>query len=90
MKLIHKSNGQEARVGDIVFDSAEIPHRLEFFREPHKPSSEGKCCVKALRAPLGTGLVLLEQYAREYYVGVFKLEWIDREDRKEWKDEAND
>lgn len=73
MKLIHKSTGLEAKIGDIVhFPSLVSPCRIAAFSPPHKPASEGRVTV----------LDWNNNYY-ERYVSVFGLKWIDREDRQE-------
>ena len=74
MKLVYKGTDTEVQVGDVIQfrDGAEAT--VTHFREPHKPSSEGKICVKA------TG----DQWSHEFYVGVIGAEWIEREDRVGW------
>lgn len=66
MKLVHKDTGKEVEVGDTVTSFRGDFATVRFFQKPHKPSSSGKFTT-------GGGF--------EYYVGVFGLEWIDREDR---------
>jgi len=66
MKLVYDNNGKEVKVGDKVNDMT-----VEYFRKPHKSSSEGHVSVS-------------EQYVdgqREYYVSVIGATWIEREDR---------
>lgn len=75
MKLINRLTGQEVKVGDTVYDVRDgDEYTVDFFREPHKACSEGKISVKQTGA---------EEYfsSMEYYVSVFGLEWIEREDR---------
>ena len=67
MKLVYKDRpAVEVKIGDVVFLDGEMRRKVEYFRTPHKPSSEGK--------------VTLDNGA-EYYVSVIGAEWIEREDR---------
>jgi len=73
MRLIYKGNGNEVKIGDLVRIGNE-DHVVTFFREPHKPSSSGKVCIRWVnddRSLLGN----------EYYVGVIDAVWIEREDQ---------
>lgn len=67
MKLVYKKTGEPVKVGDPV-EVNGVATTVSYFREPHKPSSEGK--------------VSLESGA-EYYVSIIGAEWIGREDRIE-------
>ena len=75
MRLVYESNGREVKVGDLVKTFRGDRVVVTFFREPHKPSSSGKVCVK--RASLAR-----QESEREYGVGVIGAKWIDREDQK--------
>lgn len=71
MKLIHLATKKEAKVGDLVKTRDGELAKLTYFTKPHKPSSEGKVSVE-----------YSDGVRREYYVSVFGLEWIEREDRE--------
>jgi len=75
MKLIYTETGTEVRVGDVVRlrDGEKVV--VEFFRQPHKPSSSGKVCVKDIPKAFD------RTRHSEYYVGVIGAEWIEREDQ---------
>lgn len=79
MKLIHTKTLQPVKIGDAVTsfkgDKATIAH----FLPPHKPSSSGHVSVKY------TDRNTMDGYN---YVGVWGLEWIDREDRRASPDYA--
>lgn len=66
MKLVYKTTGEPVKVGDPVEIKGVGMTTVEYFREPHKPDSEG-------RVSLASGA--------EYYVSVIGAEWIEREDR---------
>lgn len=70
MRLVYTKTGKPVNVGDRVTVRNEIC-TVDYFREPHKPSSEGKVTVR-----------LTEDMRREYYVSVIGAEWIEREDRQ--------
>ena len=70
MRLVYKATGKEVKVGDIATTFRGEKVTVEYFREPHKPSSEGKVYVKDENG-----------FGSEYYVGVIGAEWIEREDR---------
>lgn len=75
MKLIYTDGpkkGELVKVGDEVRTSHRNKATVTFFREPHKPESEGKVSIK-------NGKTGCEQ---ELYVSVIGAEWIDREDRE--------
>ena len=65
MKLVYTETNEPVNVGDRVCGLG-APMEVTYFREPHKPSSEGK-------VSLSNG--------REYYVSAIGAKWIDREDR---------
>jgi hypothetical protein len=71
MRLVYAGTNDEVKCGDVVHIDS-IPHYVEMFREPHKPSSSGKVYVKEM-TELGFG--------KEFYVSVIGAEWIEREDR---------
>jgi hypothetical protein len=66
MKLIHLNTGLPVVVGDTVFNFRGEETTVVSFVKPHKPDSSGH---------VTTGLGY-------HYVGVYGLEWIDREDRE--------
>ena len=67
MKLVYKKTGEPVKVGDPV-EVSGVSTTVSYFREPHKPASEGKVSLAS---------------GAEYYVSVIGAEWIDREDRME-------
>jgi hypothetical protein len=71
MKLVYSTSGREVKVGDkvVLRDGRKVT--VDYFREPHKASSEGKVTVKAPGQTMGS----------EYYVSVIGAEWVEREDR---------
>lgn len=72
-----KKPGDEVAVGDRVniarADRGETEAwvTVDYFRKPHKTSSEGKISVKYDGA----------RCTSEYYVGIIGAEWVEREDR---------
>jgi hypothetical protein len=74
MQLIYAATGKPVQVGDIVTLSDGGQAVVEFFREPHKPSSSGHVSV-SVTGGRGAG-------SAEYYVGVIGARWIDREDQR--------
>jgi hypothetical protein len=73
MRLVFKETGKEVKVGDVV-SLKDGNARVNYFREPHKPASEGKITVEWLNGKGGTA---------EFFVSVVGAEWIEREDRSE-------
>lgn len=71
MRLVYKATGEEVKVGDVVTTFRGKKCEVKYFREPHKPSSEGKVTVKEEGS----------SFCMEYYVSVIGAEWIEREDR---------
>lgn len=69
MKLVYVDSGKEVKVGDSVTMRDGFKATVDFYRKPHKPSSEGKV---TLRSGGGT---------QEFYVSVIGAEWINRTDR---------
>ena len=75
MKLVHTATGQEVKVGDKVrFSKSGEEAYVSYFRKPHSPASNGHISV--------TDTLENQDDCFEYYVSVFDLEWIDREDRR--------
>jgi hypothetical protein len=74
MRLIHRSTGRPVQIGDGVTVRGE-PHVVVRFRQPHKPSSEGRVIVRPCDEPF------CSRSQAEYYVSIAGLEWIEREDR---------
>ena len=66
MRLIHKNTGKLVEVGDTITNFRGEETVIKSFSEPHKPSSQGKVFT-------ATGY--------EYYVGVYDMKWVDRDDR---------
>jgi len=73
MKLVYTETGTEVKVGDEVEVDGEMLE-VTYFREPHKISSSGKVSVRRANT---------DEMSREYFVGVIRAEWIEREDRQE-------
>lgn len=73
MKLVYTviEGQREVAIGDVVSLDGES-YTVGYFRQPHKPSSEGKVTIHRDGDP---------RMAREYYVSVIGAKWIDREDR---------
>ena len=74
MRLVYKVGGHEVKVGDRVNTGRGEVVEVKHYREPHKPSSEGKVYVKSVE----------DGWGQEYYVSVIGAEWIEREDRAGW------
>jgi len=73
LRLIHEASGIRAHVGDFVGNKRNNEVRfISYFREPHKPASEGK---------VSTQVTYGDSSSRENYVSVWGLKWIEREDR---------
>jgi hypothetical protein len=72
MRLVYKATQQPVKLGDPV-RLWESDWTVTYFREPHKPDSEGKVTIrlKGEEEPSGT----------ELYVSIIGAEWIEREDR---------
>ena len=70
MNLIYTESRERVRIGDIVDLGKGEMVEVKYFREPHKPSSQGKVSVETVNSA----------YQREYYVSVIGAEWVDRED----------
>lgn len=73
MRLVHKESQKEVQVGDEVFDFRGERAVVVNFSPPRSPASSGKVTVKNPDD---------DRDQREYYVGVFNMEWIEREDRE--------
>ena len=87
MRLVYESTGAEVKVGDTIKVERRdqtVELRVDYFKEPHKPSSSGKVIV--MEPTGGTS---------EYFVGVIGAKWIEREDQKvcptcdQWADGPN-
>jgi len=76
MKLVYQNTGEEVQVGDVATDREGQLIEVTYFREPHKPSSQGKVSVRPANDK--------EAMSREYYVSVIDANWIEREDQG-WK-----
>lgn len=72
MKLVYLATGLPVKIGDKVRTSREADCTVSFFREPHKPSSEGHVTVLFEGDP---------RQSAEYYVSIIGAKWVDREDR---------
>ena len=68
MRLVNKA-GMEVRVGFALKFEGKYA-TIVYMPQPHKPASSGKVTCK-----------FEDGTEREYYAGVFGLEWIEREDR---------
>lgn len=73
MKLVYVDTGKPVQVGDVVTLRDGEKATVSYFREPHKPASEGKVTVSHGENDMG----------REFYVSVIGARWIEREDRTE-------
>jgi len=74
MRLVYEKTGAEVKVGDTIKVERRdqtVELRVDYFAEPHKPSSSGK--VTVMESTGGTS---------EYFVGVIGAKWIEREDQK--------
>ena len=71
MKLIYIKDLRPVSVGDLVTDFKGRKGIVKHFVPPHKPASSGHISVELA----GT----MDGYN---YVGVWGMEWIDREDRR--------
>jgi hypothetical protein len=67
MRLVKKGTTEEVKIGDFVKMKNGNVVKIEYFRPPTSPASEGKINVSG--------------HGSEYYVSVVGLEWIEREDR---------
>ena len=74
MRLIYSKTEQEVKTGDVVHIN-DVPHYVQFFSKPHKPSSSGHVVVREMDDT---------RFGAQYYVGVIGAEWIEREDQP-WK-----
>lgn len=70
MKLIYEKTGEQVQAGDLVSLQDGELYRLDFYREPHKPSSTGRVYI----TPEGGG------GQRELFPSVIGAKWIERED----------
>ena len=71
MRLVYEGTLKPVAIGDIV-ELRDGPVKVEYFREPHKPSSSGKVTVKAID----------RTWIQEFFVSVIGAVWIDREDQR--------
>lgn len=78
MRLVYEATGEEVKVGSRCKSASNYDYEVEYFKPPHKPSSEGKISVR-LVDPL-TGY---KGSISEFYVSVIGAKWIEREDRGE-------
>jgi len=72
MRLVYNWNNEPVKIGDVVTLSKVEKVKVTYFREPHKPSSQGKVSVQSVDD---------EGMGREYYVSVIGATWIEREDQ---------
>lgn len=71
MRLIYEKTGEEVKAGDLVSSQDGELFRLDFYREPHKPSSTGRVYVTRM----------VEQGGQlEFFPSVVGAKWIERED----------
>jgi len=75
MKLVYIKTLKPVELGDLVENFRGAKGIVKHFVPPHKPSSTGHISVKVATDGPGEG----EAYN---YVGVWGMEWIDREDRR--------
>lgn len=68
--LVYKGTRKPVQVGDVV-TTRSGQATVTYFREPHKPASEGKVSIREFGS----------RNDREYYVSVIGAEWINRTDR---------
>jgi len=78
MRLIYTKTGAEVKVGDVVETSRGETVTVDYFREPHKPSSSGKIIVRHHDETVE------DRGTAQYYVGVIGAEWIEREDQADF------
>lgn len=72
-RLVHKNNGKEVKIGDIVRytrDDEVTEYEIMGWRKPHKPSSSGLVFVRVKNT---------DDFQRHYYPHVFDLEIVDYE-----------
>lgn len=69
-KLINEQTGIEIKVGDKVVSFRGEEYILQSFREPHKPSSTGRVCVKPAN---GEGM------SREFFPSVVGAKIIEHQ-----------
>lgn len=74
MRLVYTATNAEVKVGDCVKIDGE-KHSVEYFRFPHKSSSQGKVSMSAYDGKR-------KMTPTEYYVSVIGAEWIEREDQR--------
>ena len=70
MKLVFKGTNKEVKKGDKLTDFRGETAYAGYFREP--THGEGKICVAKKKKDLDD-----PRESREYYVGVFNLEWVE-------------
>jgi hypothetical protein len=80
MRLIYEKTGQDVRAGDLVTTRDGEEFRLDFYREPHKPSSTGRVYI----TPTAGGGQL------ELFPSVIGAKWIEREDQADFQLAAQD
>lgn len=76
MRLIYQATKKPVALGDAIVLQREGEtarhYTVGYFREPHKPASEGKVTLYLGGNP---------RASQEYYVSVIGAKWVDREDR---------
>jgi hypothetical protein len=72
MKLVYRKNGNSVEIGDKIKLRDDEEVEVTYFREPTSPNSSGKVTVRAK----------VDEYSREYYVGIIGATWIEREDQQ--------
>jgi len=70
MKLVYTHNNKEVKVGDIIIGMNGEKLKVNYFAEPHKPSSSGKITMEHT-----------DVLYHEGYVCNYNMRWIEREDR---------
>ena len=78
MRLVYEDSGKEVKIGDNVITFKGDNVKVVYFGEPHKPSSTGRVTVEyngVQWRPSDGG------HQMDYFVGVIKAKWIEREDQ---------
>jgi hypothetical protein len=70
MQLVYSDTHKPVETGDIV-DLDDGKFVVEYIREPHKPASTGRVCIKHVES----------KWSMEYFPNVIGAEWIGRTDQ---------